>query len=93
MYAGAQTTPAPAILSKAEQVRALSVDEAAAGRPVRLRGVITNDVPAPDFFIQDSTAGVYVEGLKDGSLPHHFGDLVELEGVTGPGKFAPVIRE
>lgn len=93
--AGLAQTPVagPATLTKSEQVRALSVDEAAAGRPVRLRGVITNDVPAPDFFVQDSTAGVYVEGSKGTAFPHHFGDLVEVEGVTGPGKFAPVVRE
>jgi signal transduction histidine kinase len=92
MPSRAQTLPV-ATLTRAEQVRTLSVEEAAAGRPVRIRGVITNDVPAPDFFIQDATAGVYVEGSKDPVFPHRFGDLVELEGVTGPGKFAPVIRE
>jgi signal transduction histidine kinase len=27
------------------------------------------------------------------SFEHHFRDLIELDGVTGPGKFAPVIRE
>jgi signal transduction histidine kinase len=60
---------------------------------VRVRGVITDDVPAPDFFVQDSSAGIYVEGGKQVNFRHHFGDLVEVEGVTGPGKFAPVILE
>lgn len=60
---------------------------------MRLRGVITDDVPAPDFFVQDSTAGIYVEGLKSANFAHHFGDLIEVEGITGPGKFAPVIIE
>jgi len=69
------------------------VEQAAAGYPVKIRGVITGDVPAPDFFVQDSTAGIYVEGSTSRSFPHHLGDLVEVEGVTGPGKFAPVIRE
>jgi signal transduction histidine kinase len=63
------------------------------GYPVRIRGVVTDDVPAPDFFVQDSTAGVYVEGNQALLVPHLLGDLVEVEGVTGPGKFAPVIRE
>jgi len=52
-----------------------------------------DDVPAPDFFVQDSTAGIYIEGMKPARFQHHFGDLIEVDGVTGPGKFAPVILE
>ncbi|MGZ4732073.1 MAG: sensor histidine kinase [Terriglobales bacterium] len=81
------------LLTHADQVRHLSAEEAALGYPVRIRGVITDDVPSPDFFVQDSTAGIYVEGSASPRFGHHWGDLVELEGVTGPGKFAPVIRE
>jgi len=80
-------------LTRADQVRHLSVEEAATGYPVKIRGVITDDVPAPDFFVQDSTAGVYVEGDHALAFPHHLGDLIEVEGITGPGRFAPVIRE
>lgn len=81
------------VLTHADQVRQLSPEQAALGYPVRVRGVVTDDVPAPDFFVQDSTAGVYVEGAKSSSFPHHFGDLIEVEGITGPGKYAPVIVE
>ena len=63
------------------------------GYPVRIRGVVTMDAPAPDFFVQDTTAGIYVEGSISPKYPHMLGQLVEVEGVTGPGKFAPVIRE
>ena len=87
------TTSSLPLLTHADQVRHLSADEAALGYPVRIRGVITDDVPSPDFFVQDSTAGIYVEGSTSPIFGHHWGDLVELEGVTGPGKFAPVIRE
>ena len=80
-------------LTTAEQVRRLSPDQAALGYPVRIRGVITDDVPAPDYFVQDSTAGIYVEGSHIPVFQHDLSDLVEIEGVTGPGKFAPVIRE
>jgi hypothetical protein len=86
-------TPATTILSRAGQVRRLGTEQAAKGYPVRIRGIITDDVPAPDFFVQDSTAGIYVEGSHSPVFFHHLGDLVEIEGVTGPGKFAPVIRE
>ncbi len=92
--ASAQSTTASLpLLTHADQLRHLSAEEAALGYPVRIRGVITDDVPSPDFFVQDSTAGIYVEGSTSPQFPHHWGDLVELEGVTGPGKFAPVIRE
>jgi signal transduction histidine kinase len=80
-------------ISHAAQIRRLSTEQARLGYPVRIRGVITDDVPAPDFFVQDSTAGIYVEGSHYPIFPHHLGDLVEVEGISGPGRFAPVIRE
>lgn len=51
------------------------------------------DAPVPDFFVQDATAGIYVEGSVSPKYPHVLSQLVEVEGVTGPGRFAPVIRE
>ena len=81
------------LLTHTEQIRQLTPAQAAQGYPVRVRGVVTDDVPSPDFFVQDATAGVYVEGLRSSPFVHHFGDLIEVEGVTGPGKFAPVILE
>ena len=84
---------AVAPLTRADQIRQLTPEQAAEGHPVCIRGVITNDVPAPDFFIQDSTAGIYVEGSHAPTFVHHFGDMVEVKGITGPGRFAPVIHE
>ena len=83
----------PRTLISAEQVRGLAPEEAVAGLRVHIHGVITNNVPEPDFFVQDKTAGIYVEGNTSKRFTHHVGDIVELDGVTGPGKFAPVIRE
>jgi signal transduction histidine kinase len=51
------------------------------------------DAPAPDFFVQDGSAGIYAEGSVTPRFTHSLGELVEVEGITGPGKFAPVIRE
>src|SRR5438128_1595991 len=79
-------TSAP--LTHANQIRRLTAEQASQEYPVRIRGVITEDVPSPDFFVQDSTAGIYVEGSHSPVFEHHLGDLVEIEGVTGPGKFA-----
>jgi signal transduction histidine kinase len=80
-------------LTHANQVRRLSPEQAEMGYPVKIRGVITMDAPAPDFFVQDATAGIYAEGSLSPEYSHVLGQLVEVEGVTGPGKFAPVIRE
>jgi signal transduction histidine kinase len=81
------------MLTHIEEIRGLSPEEASKGYPVRVRGVITMDAPAPDFMIQDETAGIYVEGNARLAFPHHLQESVELEGKTGPGKFAPVIVE
>jgi signal transduction histidine kinase len=91
-FADAQPQKLPT-LKHAEEVRRLSPEEAAKGYPVRIRGVVTMDAPAPDFFVQDATAGIYTEGSATPRFTHRLGDLVEVEGITGPGKFAPVIRE
>jgi signal transduction histidine kinase len=80
-------------LTRVDQIRRLNPDQAALGYPVVVRGVITMDAPAPDYFVQDATAGIYVEGSVSPKYPHLLSQFVEIEGVTGPGKFAPVIRE
>ena len=81
------------VFTHADQIRHLEPEQASRAYPVRIRGVITMAAPSPDFFIQDETAGIYVEGSALPKDSHALGDFVELEGVTGPGKFAPVIRE
>jgi signal transduction histidine kinase len=80
-------------LTQAAEVRALTPEQAAAGYPVRLRGVVTDAVPKPDIFIQDKSAGIYVEGNRQHPFEHHVRDLIEITGVTGPGRFAPVVKE
>ena len=55
----AQSPASLALLTHADQVRHLTAEEAARSYPVRIRGVITDDVPSPDFFVQDATAGIY----------------------------------
>jgi signal transduction histidine kinase len=88
--ASAKTLPT---LTQAAQIRRLTPEQASLGYPVLVRGVITMDAPAPNFIVQDATAGIYVEGSTSPKFPHLLSQLVEVEGVTGPGKFAPVIRE
>lgn len=81
------------LLTSADEIRHLTPEQAALGYPVRIRGVVTVDTPRPHFFIQNNTGGIYVEGNRALASKRNFGDLIELEGVTGPGRFAPVIQE
>lgn len=90
--AAGQSSQLP-LLTSVDQLRRLTPDQAQLGYPVLIRGVITDDIPKPDFFVQDETAGIYVEGNSSLAPLHVFGNFVEVEGVTGPGRFAPVIRE
>jgi|SRR5665213_2397080 len=93
------------VIRTAEQIRRLSSQQADLHYPVKLRGVITyfdDRIAMKSFrFIQDDTAGIYffvadsTNSLSlDGSTHSpslHPGQLVELEGVTGAGAFAPVV--
>ncbi len=78
------------VLTNAALVRALSYDEAITRRPVRLRGVVTGE-GSTGIVIQDNTAGIFVFHKKVDVSWAKRGDLVEIEGVTDPGQFAPVV--
>ena len=86
-----QETPLPE-LQTAEQVRQLTPEQAARHYPVRLRGVLTFfDQGQLYRFFQDDTAGVYLfpsDALTNAALAT--GELVEIEGQTSPGEYAPL---
>ena len=91
---GAQTASAQAQpeLTAVSQVRALLPEQAQRALPVRLRGVVTVVSGwKSSFFFQDSTSGISID-RPDDSAPLEPGQLVEVLGVTGPGKFAPLIK-
>jgi signal transduction histidine kinase/CheY-like chemotaxis protein len=78
------------VLTRAGDVLALSAEEAERYYPVRIRAVVTYvDQAWSMLFVQDPTGGVYVETLHVPDL--RAGDLVEVEGSTDPGNFAPQI--
>ena len=77
------------VLTTAAAIRALSPDEAALARPVRIRGVIT--CAASLIFIQDETAGIFVDAPVSTKGRYVVGQFGELEGFTAPGLFAPQI--
>ncbi len=74
------------------QVRTLSLEEAAKSHPVKLRGVITfcHNSAFPYCFLQDDTDGIF---LYRPSEMHEVGSLVDVEGVTLGGAFAPNIDD
>lgn len=96
----AETEP----LTRVAQVRSLSREEAAKALPVRLRGVVTwqDSDPMPDFFIHDGELNVWLgraiattrmiwQGGQPPAQDSEVGALVEIEGVTDPGGYAPCI--
>lgn len=79
-------------LHTASSVRELSFEEAQQRTPVKLRGVVTFfDGNLYSRFIQDETAGIYLRETTN-IPPLMPGQLVEVEGVTSPGEYAPVIE-
>jgi signal transduction histidine kinase len=86
----ASPAPPPA-LRTIDTIRALSPDEAARRQPVRVRGVVTaHDAQRNLLFVQDATAGIYVEAWRH-LYDVHPGDQVEVTGWTERGAFAPIV--
>ena len=85
---GASTPPPP--LTHTAAVRRLSPAEAATSVPVHLRGVVTAlSGWKSSFFLQDASGGISVDRRDDSPVSQ--GDQVEIEGVSSPGLFAPVV--
>jgi PAS domain S-box-containing protein len=79
------------VLTRNEQIRKLSNQEADWNYPVRIEGVVTySDPDPPVIFLQDATAGIYIETHGQ---PFEFkaGHLVEVEGVSESGSTSPMI--
>ena len=80
-----------AVLRTVEQIRHLDAVEAKKKYPVHLQALITYyDRSARLMFIQDHTAGIFVDTTNQ-EWNFQAGQAVELDGVTGPGDFAPII--
>ncbi len=88
------------VLTRVDQIRQLTHEQANRGYPVHIRGVITYyhpgiqrsfaDIILSDLFVQDSTAGIWVNAPLP---PPAFkpGQFIDLEGVTEAPDFAPQI--
>ena len=79
------------VLTTVAAVRSLSPAEAARHYPVKLHAAVTFcDEALFSRFVQDSTAGIYLQEMTN-MPPLRPGQAVDVEGVTGPGEYAPVI--
>lgn len=78
-------------LTTAAAVRGLTVEQAQQPMRVHLRGVVTFfDASLYDRYIQDDTAGIYLQASTN-TPPLVPGQVVDVEGVSGPGEYAPII--
>jgi diguanylate cyclase (GGDEF)-like protein len=78
-------------LRTVRELKSLSVETAAKQLPVDVQGTVTFFDPSSSLlFLQDATAGVYVD-IHSGSPEVEAGDIVRVRGMSGPGDYAPII--
>lgn len=82
-----------AVLTNASAILALSSEQAAQGIKISIKGVVTAAEPTwgGRFFIQDSSAGVFVENIS--KFQPNPGDVLVVSGVSYPGGYAPIISK
>jgi signal transduction histidine kinase len=81
------------VLDTVAKVRAISPQSARQQLPVSVRGVVTAVIPfLSSAVIQDSTKGIAIslQGLRGPQLLQR-GEVYQVEGITSPGQFAPII--
>ncbi|KAF0095887.1 MAG: histidine kinase [Puniceicoccaceae bacterium 5H] len=80
-------------LTTAHQVRALGEEVARSEVPVRIVGVVMGraDPEGIAFVIHDGAEGIYVQAPADLVAGLERGQLVEIQGVTDPGGYAPYV--
>lgn len=78
------------VLTKIRQVRELSPAQAAWEYPVKIRGVITLAYQHTRTYVQDESAGIYIRSRQFRG-DFKAGDVVEIEGTSNPGWYAPII--
>ncbi|HKV39434.1 MAG TPA: hypothetical protein VJX67_09490 [Blastocatellia bacterium] len=85
--------PSLPLLTSVDQIHKLTTGEAKRAYPIHLTAVVTYYDPRWHFgFVQDSTAGIFVAANNEKPFTLKAGEPVEVEGVSGPGEFAPVIN-
>jgi len=79
------------VLTRVEQVRSLTPEQARRSYPVHLRVLVTYfDRVSPNMFVQDATGAMWVDWPRNGQVPEP-GQFIDLQGVTTQVDFAPDI--
>ena len=87
-------------LTTARAAHSLTDDQAKRAYPVHLKGVITYFDPdfgsgQPAIFIHDATGGIFIKMICKltckAADPLFVGALVDVQGVSAPGGFGPVV--
>ncbi len=85
--------PPPGALVTVDQIRQLSAEEAARGRPVTITGMVTWALPESDFFfLQDLSGGIRVHIDRSKQAAPLWLKYLRVEGVTYNGAFAPAVE-
>jgi signal transduction histidine kinase/CheY-like chemotaxis protein len=91
--AGDAGGPAAGPLTRVAEIKALKADEAAGGRAVDVRGMVTWTDPDTDYFyLEDLTGGIRVDYDRSriGAFP--FVKYLEVKGVTRAGRVVPTVE-
>ena len=96
LFAASEPTDARPTLQTGQEIRQLSVQEALRGYPVKIRGnVLLSDHlqtsgTVNEVFLHDGSFGFCAENHGP-PLDLHTGDVIEVEGGTSVGGYAPYI--
>ncbi len=88
---------APRMLATAREVHSLAPEKAARAYPVCLHAVVTYYDPYIDtrhgaLFVHDASGDLFISVPARPILPIKAGTLVAINGVTGPGDYAPIVE-
>ena len=99
VMAGETSAPPLPLLTRIADIRVLSQDAGGQGYPVRIRGTVTHfdEVQHTTLIVHDGAFGQFVADPKDPARLGEWanlklGDLVEIEGRTVRGGFAPNVE-
>jgi signal transduction histidine kinase len=87
------TSSSTVVLTNVEQIRNLNAAQADQSLPVQLRGVVVDESQPREraVILADQTAAIYLTAKTNLFAPYHRNDLLEIEGTTIAGQFAPCV--
>ena len=85
--------PAALTLTNAAQIRNLPTSQSKQALHVKLTGLVLTQSDPHDraLILIEETGGIYVRSVQPILGRYNRGDVIEVEGVTDPGQFAPIV--